>query len=269
MVHGLGGSIPGWDAIGPRLTHLGRVLALDLPGFGLTPPGPDWTLETHQAAIVSFIRHFGDSAILMGNSMGGLLTQLVAADHPELVDAMVLIAPASPPVIPDPRRNWQSATRLLLGSTPGIGPALNKLLLSSMTPEELIHTSLERISYKPRRIPLDLVESFVDVAETRSHFPWTVDAIPKTGRSIRQLLLHRPRFIEMVRRIKAPTLVVQGVEDRIVSPTSVEWLCSLRSDWEFVQMEDTGHTPQIDAPVRFLGVIEPWLASRLKQEIPV
>jgi pimeloyl-ACP methyl ester carboxylesterase len=64
----------------------------------------------------------------------------------------------------------------------------------------------------------------------------------------------------MVRRVEAATLVVHGVSDHIVSPTAVEWLCSLQPEWELVQMDDTGHTPQMDAPLRFLSVVEPWLS---------
>jgi pimeloyl-ACP methyl ester carboxylesterase len=63
----------------------------------------------------------------------------------------------------------------------------------------------------------------------------------------------------MIRAITAPTLVVQGVSDHIVSPTAVERICRLRPDWKLVQMEDTGHTPQMDAPLRFLAEVEPWL----------
>ncbi len=48
LVHGLGGSIANWDFIGPRLARRGRVVALDLPGFGLSPPAADWSLETHR-----------------------------------------------------------------------------------------------------------------------------------------------------------------------------------------------------------------------------
>ena len=64
----------------------------------------------------------------------------------------------------------------------------------------------------------------------------------------------------MILSIEAPTLVVQGVSDHIVSPTAIEWLCALRPDWELVHLDDTGHTPQMDAPLRFLAVVEDWLA---------
>ncbi len=265
LVHGLGGSIANWDVFGPRVSRLGHTVALDLPGFGLSPPGPDWSLDTHASAIVGLIEHLGGRAAVIGNSLGGLLSEIVASRHASLVDALVLIAPATPPRFPDPRINWPMAGRLLLGSTPGVGPALNRAMLNSMTPQELINESLLRITQRPGRVPVELVESFVELAETRSHYPWAADAVPKTGRSIRHTFLPRRGFVEMIRAIKAPTLVVQGIDDPIVSPTSIEWLCSLRSDWQLVQMEDTGHTPQIDAPVRFRQVVEPWLESHLKR----
>lgn len=267
MVHGLGGSIANWDIVGPRLAGLGRVVALDLPGFGLSPPGKDWSLQTHVAAIVDLLEHFGPPVVLIGNSLGGLLSEMVAASRPDLVDALILIAPATPPRIPDPHIHWPTARRLLLNAAPVVGPAISRRMLATMTPRELINESLARITHKPGHVPLDLVESFVELAETRAHFPWAADAIPRTGQSIRKMFLSRSRFFSMIRDIKAPTLIIQGTSDPIVSRTSCEWLCWIRPDWKLVQLEDTGHTPQIDAPIRTVGVIESWLEPTLGREI--
>ncbi|HEU4320070.1 MAG TPA: alpha/beta hydrolase [Acidimicrobiia bacterium] len=269
LVHGLGGSIANWDKLGPRLARYGRVTAPDLPGFGLSPPGADWTLETHARALDEFIQHLGAPAILIGNSMGALLSEMVAANHPALVRALVLISPATPPRFPDPYIHWPTARRLMLNSTPGVGTALNRRMMSRMSSRELINESLARITHKPGRVPLEMVESFVEIAEIRSSYPWAADAVPKTGQSIRRHFIHRRDFVAMIRDIKAPTLVIHGVEDPIMSRTAVEWLCSLRLDWTLIQMDDTGHTPHIDAPVRFVGIVEPWLEDHLKQEMTV
>lgn len=266
LVHGLGGSVANWDIVGPRLTRRGRVVAIDLPGFGLSPPGPDWSLETHVNAIVETAEHLGAPVALIGNSMGGLLSEMVASTRPDLVTALVLISPATPPRLPDPNIHWPTARRLLLNTMPGIGPLLARRIVNSMSPRELINESLRRITYKPARVPLDMVESFVELAEIRRHFPWATDAVPKTGQSIRWHFLRRSRFVSMIRDITAPTLVVQGIADPIVSRTSVEWLCSLRPDWTLIQLDDTGHTPQIDAPIRMLEAVEPWLEAHLKRE---
>lgn len=266
LVHGLGGAIPNWDAIGPRLSELGHTVALDLPGFGLSPPGRDWELETQAEAVEAFISELGDSAVLIGNSMGALLSEMVAAERPRLVDGLVLLSPATPPKLPDPRIHWPTARRLLLQAIPGLGPAMARRLLADMTPDEIVNLSLEMITQKRGRVPLDMVESFVDLARARMELPWATDAVPKTGNSIARHFARKSGFVSMIRRIKADTLVVHGIEDHIVSPTSVEWLCGLRPDWTLIQMEDTGHTPQIDAPIRLLSIITPWLTNQLSRE---
>lgn len=269
LVHGLGGSLVNWDLVGPRLATHGRVIAIDLPGFGLSPPGIDWSLETHSGAIVDTIEHLGGPAMLIGNSLGALLSEMTAAGRPDLVTALVLLSPATPPRLPDPEIDWSMAWRLLIQATPGLGPAFARWMMSRMTPRELVNESLRRITHKPGRVPIDLVESFVELAEKRSHLPWAADSIPQTGQSIRALFTRPSRFVAMIREISAPTLVIHGVEDPIVSPNSVEWLCSLRPDWELVQMDDTGHTPQVDAPVRTLSILEPWIEDLLRQEMAV
>ena len=266
LVHGLGGAIPNWDAIGPGLCEFGRTVALDLPGFGLSPPGDDWELETHAAAIEAFVSELGDEAILIGNSMGALLSEMVAAERPELVEALILLSPATPPKLPDPRIHWPTARRLLLQAIPILGPAMARRALADMTPEEIVNMSLDLITHKRGRVPLHMVESFTDLARTRMELPWASEAVPKTGNSIARHFTPKSKFVSMIRRVKAPTLVVHGLEDHIVSPTSVEWLCSLRPDWTLIQMEDTGHTPQIDAPVRLLSIIRPWLRDHLKRQ---
>jgi len=266
LVHGLGGSIENWDLIAPGLTRFGHVMALDLPGFGLSPPARDWSLETHSEVIAEFIEHTGAPATVIGNSMGGLLSEMVASDHPELVAALVLVSPATPPRLPDPRIHWPTARQLLVASLPMVGPAISRRIVTTMSPRRLVNDSLRRITHDPARVPLPLVEEFVKLAERRKRLPWVADAVPMTGRSIRRAFQRNSQFVAMIRDITAPTLVVQGIADQIVSPTSVEWLCSLRPDWTLIQMEDTGHTPQIDAPVRFMGVLTPWLESLSKRE---
>jgi pimeloyl-ACP methyl ester carboxylesterase len=269
MVHGLGGSLANWDVVGPELAKRFRVTALDLPGFGLSPPAGDWELTTHRDAVIEFIERVGGDVILMGNSMGGLISEMVAAHRPDLVRALVLVAPATPPRLPDPLIDWPMAWRLLIGSTPGLGTAVNRWVLSSRSSRDLVEELLRRITHDPGRVPDWLVERFIALAETRRHLPWSSGAVPKTGQSIRRLFQRPSRLVAMIRRIKAPTLVVQGAADPVISPNSVAWLCYLRPDWELLQMGDTGHTPQIDAPMRFLSVVEPWLEGHLKQEIAV
>jgi pimeloyl-ACP methyl ester carboxylesterase len=120
---------------------------------------------------------------------------------------------------------------------------------------------MQMITHSMGRVPLDVIEASVDMARIRKELPWTAEATARTATSIAAFYANRARYIRMIRAITAPTLVVQGISDHIVSPTAVEHVCSLRPDWKLVQMPDTGHTPQMDAPLRFLAVVEPWLSD--------
>lgn len=259
LVHGLGGSLITWNAVAPRLTRIGRVVALDLPGFGLSPPAADWRIETHVNSVHDFLSSLDAPVTLIGASMGGLVAEILAADHPELVSNLLLVSPATLPRLPDERLHLPTAARMAVQATPLLGTAISARYFSKFTPRELIEFSLNRIAHKPERIPPNLVEELVALSETRYQFPWAADAVPMGARAIAAMWRHPGQFVAMIRRITAPTLVVHGLEDPIVSPTAVEWLVSLRLDWELIQMEDTGHTPQLDAPVRFAETVTPWL----------
>lgn len=260
MVHGLGGSLANWEAVAPSFTSQFRVLALDLPGFGLSQPRGDFRISTHVSAVSRFIEAVGGPVTLVGNSMGGLVCEFVAATNPDLVNRLVLVAPATPPRLPDDRLHWPTAARLLVQAIPGAGQMLGALLRKKFDPEDLVDLSLRMVTHNPTRVPPEVVESLVDLARVRLEYPWAVTALTRSANST-AMVYRRPRdFVRVIRSIKAPTLVVHGLADRIVSPTAVEWLCSLRSDWDLVQMEDTGHTPQLDAPVRFTNVLMDWLA---------
>src|SRR2546428_8653300 len=97
-VHGLGGSALNWMAVGHQLARDYRVLAPDLRGFGETPLSSGVsTIASNQRLLDRFIREVaGSPAVLVGNSMGGLLSSLQAARRPETVSAAVLADPALP-----------------------------------------------------------------------------------------------------------------------------------------------------------------------------
>jgi pimeloyl-ACP methyl ester carboxylesterase len=235
------------------------VTAVDLPGFGLSPPRADYRLETHRDSVIGYLETLEGTSTLIGNSTGGLLAELVAAERPDLVDRLVLVCPATPPILPDPRLDWPTAMRLAIQATPGLGEAYGKRFLRTNTPEELVRKSLAMITHKPGRVPMSLIEESREMARIRKGLPWAEHATARTATSIARLYSRRPDYIRMILSIEAPTLVTQGMSDHIVSPTSVEWLCTLRPDWDLVQLDDTGHTPQMDAPRRFLAVVRDWL----------
>lgn len=95
LVHGIGMGRIVFEGIGDTLAPHGRVLAVDLPGFGDSPePGTSMPLEETAKIVAAFIRaECCGPVVLVGHSMGTQIVAEVAVTNPELVSTLVLIAP--------------------------------------------------------------------------------------------------------------------------------------------------------------------------------
>lgn len=267
LVHGLGGSTVDWDAVAPELTRVGRVVAVDLPRFGLSPPAASKGVTGMTHALAEFVDGYaaetGGSVALVGNSMGGLVSLFVAARDPSNVASLVLVAPAFPPRLRDlGDLHWPTTLRLAAQAAPVTGEALDSWL-RRLTPRERVSMTLTWVAHKPGRVPMPVVESLIDMSTTRRSLPWTRRSVTAASRSIVATWAKRSRLVDAVRAVTAPTLVVQGADDHLIAPAAVKSMSDLRSDWDLVVMDDTGHVPQLDAPLRFTEVVVPWLRAHL------
>jgi pimeloyl-ACP methyl ester carboxylesterase len=98
LLHGFGGSLSEWEPVAPLLPDAHRI-SLDLVGFGGSDrPDISYDLETQRRYLVAFMDALGIShAVLAGRSMGASLAAWTAAQSPDRVAALVLIAPSAYP----------------------------------------------------------------------------------------------------------------------------------------------------------------------------
>ena len=104
LLHGLAGHAGEWDETAAWLTPRHRVLALEARGHGRSERRPgDVSRAAHVADVAFAIERplGGEPVVLVGQSLGGHAALLLAAEHPELVRALVL-ADAGPAPAPDP-----------------------------------------------------------------------------------------------------------------------------------------------------------------------
>ncbi len=94
LVHGLGGRWQHWTENIPELAEHGRVIAVDLPGFGRSgPPTGGYSIDGFADAIAELVVQLDlPEVIVVGHSLGGVLAVRLADRHPDLVDAIVLAA---------------------------------------------------------------------------------------------------------------------------------------------------------------------------------
>ncbi|MDI9244160.1 alpha/beta hydrolase [Marinobacter sp. CHS3-4] len=97
LMHGIFSALQTWDDWAEELSKTHRVIALDMPGFGLTGAPEDLERFNEQevvAAFEGFVDALGLGRVsLAGNSLGGFLAAHYAAKHPDRVKRLVLLDP--------------------------------------------------------------------------------------------------------------------------------------------------------------------------------
>jgi pimeloyl-ACP methyl ester carboxylesterase len=263
LVHGLGGSHANWLAVAPRLAGLGRVVAIDLAGHGRTLSlGRTAQVDANRRLLGRFLDAVaGEPAVLVGNSMGGYISINEAAAEPGKIAALVLVDPAIPraPGAGFDRHVVAFFAGVLL---PGVGGALMRRR-AHRGPERSVRETFALCCVDASRVDREVVAAHIALAHERAAYGPVVgrdylDAV----RSLTAGLIRRRRFYSTVATIRAPALIVQGERDRLVRVEAVRVLAAARPDWQLAVLDDIGHVPQLEAPDRFLAVVEPWLRAR-------
>jgi pimeloyl-ACP methyl ester carboxylesterase len=261
-VHGLGGSLVNWAALVPLLTPTCRVLALDLAGFGLTQGGGDPTsVEANQQLLHRFLTEVaGPPAILVGNSMGGLIAAMQGSAHPETVAGLVLVDPALPTSI-RARPHPLVAFAFGLYAVPPLGRALLTTRRRGRTPEQSAMDVLRLCCSDPGRVPADVLRQHVELARERHGYPDVDAQFLMAARSLLTLLSRGRAHRQMLGGITAPVLLLHGDEDRLVPVAAARTAAAAHPAWRFEVAEGVGHVPQLEAPEWTAGHVLDWLAA--------
>ncbi|MFN0281157.1 MAG: alpha/beta fold hydrolase [Kineosporiaceae bacterium] len=261
-VHGLGGSHVNWAAVAPDLTQTCRVLALDLAGFGHTPgAGRSTSVQANARLVARFVEEVaGAPAVLVGNSMGGLISSIVAAERPDLVAGTVLVDPALPVDLrakPDPL----TLTMFAAYFTPGLGKAVIAGRRKVRTAEQLAMDTLRLCCVDPSRVPKEILRAHVHLAQTRTYYAELEAEFVTATRSLMFLLARRRKHAAMLHSIRGPVLLIHGEKDRLVSVASARAAARANPAWRYEEVADVGHVPQLEAAAWTRDVILDWLAT--------
>jgi pimeloyl-ACP methyl ester carboxylesterase len=264
LVHGLGASHLSWVQVADGLSGLGRVFAIDLPGFGASPlAGRGAGLMDQRRTLSRFIGSLDvERVVLAGSSMGGALSILQAAVEPSAVSGLVLTNSVFP------WRFGASPHPLILASfgiyaTPGLGERFVSWRLHQMDPEQTVGLSLRVLAADPATIPEDVVRLLVDLARKRRDEPDVARAFLQAARSMLRLGRRPETARRALDNITSPVLLLHGRRDRLVPVGFAEAELARHPAWRGRFFPDLGHIPQMEGPGRWLAEVADWFADTL------
>jgi pimeloyl-ACP methyl ester carboxylesterase len=264
LVHGLGGSLLNWALVAPELARHGRVVALDLAGFGLTDPnGRGTDVGSNRKLLDEFIATLElGPVILAGSSMGGMVSLIQAVHAPRAVDKLILVDAAFPRTR-SPRGQFtpRVAAVFALYSNRRLGEWFMTTRARRLGAEGVVRETLRIATANPGSVDPRLVEAMVEMTEQRLEFHYTNRAFLDAARSIFRAQVSPGRYRELVRRVRQPALVTHGALDKLVPVAFAREATAEHPNWKLEVYPDLGHIPMMEAPARWLGTVERWLAE--------
>jgi len=240
LIHGFGSSLHTWEPWAEGLDDRLRVIRLDLPGSGLSPPDPanDYTDDHVIAQLLALMDRLGvQRASFVGNSIGGRLAWTMAAEHPERVERLVLISPDG---FSSPGFEYGKAP-----DVPFIMQAMRYVL-----PRGMLKANIAVGYADPAALTEPTVTRYRDLMLAPGARKAMLDRMEQT-------VLRDP--VPMLRRIQAPVLLVWGQKDGMIPFANAADYQSNLADVRLVSFPDLGHLPQEEAPARSLPPVRAFL----------
>jgi pimeloyl-ACP methyl ester carboxylesterase len=233
LIHGFGASLETWDTWVDALATEFRLVRFDLPGSGLSVD------STHQyddgrslQLLLALMAHMDiEKAIFIGNSIGGRIAWQFAARHPERVNKLVLVSP-----------DGFASPGFEYGKQPRIPSLLG--LMRYFLPRKLLKVNLAMAYADPKRLSDSSVDRYHELMLAAGNRHAMIARLQQT-------ILEDPAA--MLRRIKAPTLIMWGEQDRVIPFTNAADYLRLIPRATLAALPGVGHVPQEESAAQSLA----------------
>ncbi|MGX6743468.1 alpha/beta fold hydrolase [Streptomyces xantholiticus] len=246
-VHGLGGSSLNWSALMAELKDTVDGEALDLPGFGDSPPPDDgnYSVTGHARSVIRFLDAGDRGPVhLLGNSLGGAVCTRVAAVRPDLVRSLTLVSPALPEL-----RVQRSAVPTGLLALPGVAGVFTRMT-RGWSPEQRTRGVLALCYGDPSRVTDEALRHAIEEMERRMSLPYFWDVMTRSARGIvdAYTLGGQHGLWRQAERVLAPTLLVYGRKDQLVSYRMARKAAAAFRDSRLLTLPEAGHVAMMEYP---------------------
>ncbi|GAA3669758.1 alpha/beta hydrolase [Nonomuraea antimicrobica] len=228
LIHGSGASSGSWKPVVPALARHHRVIRVDLPGCGQSPPPPSYDVPGQAGRVAALLDDLEIRPVtVVGHSSGGYAATALAEQRPDLVTSLALIStgPSMDALLPQP-----VLLRALLA--PPLGP-----LLWSRRTDATTRRAISATCARPVDIPDDVI------AELRGT---TYRAMRSASRGNTAYLAERS-VPSRLAALDVPVLVLFGTADPRWDPSSAHQY-DAAPNARVELLPGVGHLPMFEAP---------------------
>jgi pimeloyl-ACP methyl ester carboxylesterase len=249
LVHGIAGTCENWREVVEPLARHHTVIAPDLPGHGISEVGGgDYSLGALASGLRDLLLALGhERATVAGHSLGGGIAMQLAYQFPEMVERLVLVSSGGlgPEVSPVLRAAALPGADLFISLTAGGGGRVGSML----------GRGLAAIGLRPSADVAEVARGYASLADParRAAFLDTLRAVVGT----RGQRVHAGDRLYLAEAV--PVLIVWGARDSIIPVRHGEDAAEAIPGSRLEIFEDAGHLPQLEAPGRFIAVLERFL----------
>ena len=245
LIHGTAASLHTWDAWTDELKKTNRVVRMDLPAFGITGPNKnaDYSIEAYTTFLHSFLEELGlEKFHIAGNSLGGNIAWNYAADHPDMVEKLILVDASGLPTNKQPPAIFKMAKT----------PVLSSLFLY-VTPKFLIKKNIEEVYEDDSKITEDLITRYHKMALRAGNRKAFID------RAKIDFGLDSMVNIKKLKSILAPTLLIWGAQDLWIPLANGIRMNEILVNSKLEVLENSGHVPMEENPIESLKLMNEFL----------
>lgn len=271
LVHGLGGAATNWLEVMGGLARRTTVVAVDLPGFGDSQPpiGHAARLVPQVTFLTRLLDTLGwDRVEVHGNSMGGLLSIMLAGTHPHRVTRLVLVSPAFPSQDTNGLNRAMStemlATFMMFKASRVLGLAVLRRLQRKSTPEQLLVDMEKTVLPHGQKLPPSLRKVFLLQRVDAHDLDWRTVSMSHAIADVTTWMIRgwpagRAAELEAATlAMTADVLLIWGEQDTLVQQPSMDNLTTLRDDITRHDLAGVAHVAMIEVPDRYLALVDTW-----------
>ncbi len=246
LVHGIGASLDTWSSVPTILARHRRVIAVDLPGHGLSASGPgDYSLGAHASTLRDLLDQLGVARVhLVGHSLGGGVSMQFAYQYPERVASLTLEASGG--------LGEETFVALRAAALPGADLVLRALTADrTRSTAGWVSRQLARVGAHPEAISDRALDTLAALAE-----PGRRSAFLATLRSVVGPAGQRVSALERLQLMDGRrVLIVWGDDDGTIPVSHGRRAHELLPGSRLVVFPRSRHEPHVDDPERFAELV--------------